>query len=182
MTRLVSEFSEFARLPVPDRRLEALEPLLDEVLELFAADPDLRVIRDAAGPLPRVKIDRDQMLRVFKNIVGNAVEAMTGGPDCELQVSTRAENGYIEVSFADRGPGFAGEAASRVFEPYFTTKPEGTGLGMAISYRIIAEHGGEIVADNRPEVCQVPRFIRRQRGSKFDGVSPKLQPNRPGYE
>jgi signal transduction histidine kinase len=58
--------------------------------------------------------------------------------------------GYAEVRFADTGPGFAGDAERRVFEPYFTTKSQGTGLGMAISYRMVAEHGGEIVAENRP--------------------------------
>jgi nitrogen fixation/metabolism regulation signal transduction histidine kinase len=151
LSRLVTEFSDFARLPVPDRRPEALESLLDEVLELFAADPALSVVRESDGALPTVEVDRDQILRVFKNIVGNAVEAMDGAAAAELSVATRVENGYAVVRVCDRGPGFEGEAASRVFEPYFTTKAGGTGLGMAISYRIVAEHGGEIIADNRSE-------------------------------
>jgi signal transduction histidine kinase len=151
LTRLVSEFSDFARLPVPDRRTEALEPMLDEVLELFASDPALHLVRESDGSLPAVEADRDQILRVFKNIVGNAVEAMAGDAAAELRVSSRADDGYAEVRFCDSGPGFGDEAANRVFEPYFTTKAEGTGLGMAIVYRIIAEHGGEIVAENRPE-------------------------------
>ena len=149
LSRLVGEFSEFARLPVPELCEERIEPLLDEVLELFAADPSLTIVRGSAGPLPPLAIDRDQLSRVFKNVVGNSVEAMSGSERRELRVSTRAVDGYAEVSFEDRGPGFEGEAASRVFEPYFTTKPQGTGLGMAISYRVVAEHGGEIVAENR---------------------------------
>jgi len=151
LARLVGEFSDFARLPEPDPRAEELEPLLTEVLELFAADPSLNVVRETDGALPPVEIDRDQILRVFKNVVGNAVEAMAGVRNAELRVSTRADDGYAEVSFSDCGPGFVGEAASRIFEPYFTTKAGGTGLGMAISYRIISEHGGEITADNLPE-------------------------------
>ncbi len=148
LSRLVGEFSEFARLPVPDPTDVSLEHLLDEVVELYAADPNLRILR-LRGDVPAVRVDRDQIARVFKNIIGNAVEAMATGPRRELRVETEAVNGYAEVSFSDTGPGFEGDADRRLFEPYFTTKSTGTGLGMAISYRMVAEHGGEIVAENR---------------------------------
>lgn len=150
LSRLVGEFSEFARLPDPDPAQESLERLLDEVLELFAADSGLTIVR-RSGDVPSVHIDRDQISRVFKNIVGNAVDAMTAARTRELYVETAVVDGYAEIRFADTGPGFVGEAERRVFEPYFTTKSHGTGLGMAISFRIVAEHGGEIVAENRSE-------------------------------
>ncbi len=150
LSRLVGEFSEFARLPDPDPAQESLERLLDEVLELFAADPGLTIVR-RSGDVPSVHIDRDQISRVFKNIVGNAVDAMAAARTRELYVETAIVDGYAEIRFADTGPGFAGDAERRVFEPYFTTKSHGTGLGMAISFRIVAEHGGEIVAENRSE-------------------------------
>ncbi len=104
-----------------------------------------------AGPIrkPFVHIDRDQISRVFKNIVGNAVDAMAAAKTRELHVETAVVEGYAEVRFLDTGPGFDHDAERRVFEPYFTTKSHGTGLGMAISYRMVAEHGGEIVAENR---------------------------------
>jgi nitrogen fixation/metabolism regulation signal transduction histidine kinase len=148
LSRLVGEFSEFARLPVPDPSSESVERLLDEVLELFAADPGLTIVR-RPGDVPFVHIDRDQISRVFKNIVANARDAMAAGPTRELYVETTVVAGYAEVRFADTGPGFAGDAERRVFEPYFTTKSQGAGLGMAISYRMVAEHGGEIIAENR---------------------------------
>ncbi|MEE8411654.1 MAG: ATP-binding protein [Acidobacteriota bacterium] len=150
LSRLVGEFSEFARLPDPEPAQESLERLLDEVLELFAADSGLTIVR-RSGDVPSVHIDRDQISRVFKNIVGNAVDAMTAARTRELYVETAVVDGYAEIRFADTGPGFAGDAERRVFEPYFTTKSHGTGLGMAISFRIVAEHGGEIVAENRSE-------------------------------
>ncbi len=150
LSRLVGEFSEFARLPDPEPAQESLERLLDEVLELFAADSGLTIVR-RSGDVPSVHIDRDQISRVFKNIVGNAVDAMTAARTRELYVETAVVDGYAEIRFADTGPGFVGEAERRVFEPYFTTKSHGTGLGMAISFRIVAEHGGEIVAENRSE-------------------------------
>ena len=150
LSRLVGEFSEFARLPAPDPAMEPLERLLDEVLELFAADSGLTIVR-RSGDVPSVHIDRDQISRVFKNIIGNAIDAMTGAQTRELFVETAIVDGYAEIRFADTGPGFAGDAERRVFEPYFTTKSHGTGLGMAISYRTVAEHGGEIVAENRSE-------------------------------
>ena len=124
--------------------------MLDEVLELFAADAGLTIVR-RSGDVPSVHIDRDQISRVFKNIVGNAVDAMAAAPTRELHVETAVSDGYAEIRFADTGPGFEGDAERRVFEPYFTTKSHGTGLGMAISYRMVAEHGGEIVAENRSE-------------------------------
>ncbi len=149
LTRLVGEFSEFARLPVPEPAASSVEALLDEVLELFSADPELKIEREP-GDVPVVMLDRDQISRVFKNIIGNAVEAMAGAATRELRVQTAVVDGYAEIRFADSGPGFADDAERRVFEPYFTTKTKGTGLGMAISYRMVAEHGGEIVAENRP--------------------------------
>ena len=148
LSRLVGEFSEFARLPVPNPSRESLETLLDEVLELYAADPDLTIVR-SPDDVPFVHIDRDQISRVFKNIVGNAVDAMAAAKTRELHVETAVVEGYAEVRFLDTGPGFDHDAERRVFEPYFTTKSHGTGLGMAISYRMVAEHGGEIVAENR---------------------------------
>jgi len=150
LSRLVGEFSEFARLPAPNPAMEPLERLLDEVLELFASNPGLTIVR-RSGDVPPVHIDRDQISRVFKNIVGNAIDAMTAAQTRELHVDTAIVDGYAEIRFADTGSGFSGDAERRVFEPYFTTKSHGMGLGMAISYRMVAEHGGEIVAENRPE-------------------------------
>jgi signal transduction histidine kinase len=149
LSRLVGEFSEFARLPAPSPRAVDLEQLLDGALDLHAAEPGMRIERHYAGNLPSIAADPDQLSRALKNVVVNAVEAMGGNG--VLEVRTELEPKTVVVEVADDGPGLSAEAARRLFEPYFTTKQTGTGLGMAITYRILAEHGGDVVAETRPQ-------------------------------
>jgi signal transduction histidine kinase len=148
LERIVSEFSAFARLPSPEPRPTDLPALVDDVLRLHAAEPALRVRRSHDGDLSAVCLDPDQFGRVLKNLVGNAVEAMGPGGG-ELEVATRRDGDTAVVEIADRGPGLAPEVEGRLFEPYFTTKPKGTGLGLPIALRIVADHGGSIRAENR---------------------------------
>lgn len=154
LRRLVEEFSAFARMPQPVRRPEDLEKLLDSVVDLYGAEPGVRIERRRAAELPPVELDADQISRALKNVLGNAIEAMRaadGGASgvMPLEVSTSLEGDTVVVEFADSGPGLTGEAERRLFEPYFTTKSGGTGLGMALTYRIVVEHGGTITAENR---------------------------------
>ena len=166
LTRLVGEFSEFARLPLPRRRPVDLQLLIDETLALYAAEPGLVVERRDDEGLPPIDLDPDQISRALKNVIGNAVDAMResspGDATKRLELRTAAEGDWLKLEIADRGAGFSAEAAEQIFEPYYTTKSEGTGLGMSISYRIITEHGGVISAENRPSggarvVIRLPR-------------------------
>ncbi len=94
-------------------------------------------------------LDPEQLSRALKNLVGNAVDAM--GPDGgDLTVITTRERDTALVEVLDSGPGFSVDTAGRLFEPYFTTKQKGTGLGLPIALRIVADHGGSIRAENRP--------------------------------
>jgi signal transduction histidine kinase len=154
LRRLVEEFSSFARMPQPDRRPEDLEKLLDSVVELYRSEPGVRIERRRAGDLPPLGLDADQISRAFKNVLGNAIEAMREAQEgaaetMAMEVSTALDGDTVVVEFADSGPGLTGEAERRLFEPYFTTKSGGTGLGMALTYRIVVEHGGTITAENR---------------------------------
>jgi nitrogen fixation/metabolism regulation signal transduction histidine kinase len=154
LRRLVAEFSEFARLPQPERRPTNLERLLDGVAELYAADPGVRIERRYTGDIPEIELDPDQISMALKNVMGNAVEisreaAVIGEGPMEISVGTALEESMARIEICDRGPGFDEEAERRLFEPYFTTKRGGTGLGMALTSRIIAEHGGLIAVENR---------------------------------
>jgi signal transduction histidine kinase len=154
LRRLVAEFSEFARLPQPIRRPEDPERLLDAVVDLYAADPGIRIERSYAGKLPKIDLDADQISMVFKNVLGNAVEASREKSKererpMAIEVGSVLEENMVRFVIADRGPGFSEEAERRLCEPYFTTKSGGTGLGMALTNRIIVEHGGLIAAENR---------------------------------
>ena len=151
LRRMVEEFSAFARLPLPTLRPEQLERIVDGVLDLHASEPGLELRRRFCGDLPAVPLDADQLSRALKNVIGNAVQAMreTGETKLPLRVATFVEDGMACVEVADRGPGFSTESRRRVFEPYFTTRDGGTGLGMALTYRIIIDHGGTVTAENR---------------------------------
>ena len=151
LRRMVGEFSEFARLPLPERRPTDIAALLDGVVALYSGQTGLEIHHAVEGPLPELEVDPDQISRALKNVVGNAVEAMAGnGASRRLELRAAADGEWITIEIADRGSGFTVDTAERIFEPYFTTKAEGTGLGMWITYRIITEHGGVISAENRP--------------------------------
>jgi two-component system nitrogen regulation sensor histidine kinase GlnL len=109
--------------------------------------------------LPAVLGDRAQLTQVFLNLVKNALEAVGGRG--QLTVSTRIEtryhvrrrshrNQFLSVTIADDGPGVPEHAQGHLFSPFFTTKPRGTGLGLAVCHRIVVEHGGIIAHEPRP--------------------------------
>jgi len=127
-----------------------LEALLDQTLALFArefGEARVQLRRDHAGPLP-VRCDADRLGQVFANIIRNSVQAMRDGGT--LAVTTERANGTARVAFADTGPGIPPADLPRIFEPYFTTKRSGLGLGLALSLRIVEAHGGSLSVANQP--------------------------------
>jgi signal transduction histidine kinase len=95
------------------------------------------------------KVDHDQLCAVLINLLLNAIEAMPrGGP---LHIALEATNPEIKLSVADSGTGIHPDILKRLFTPFVTSKPSGTGLGLCISKRIIESHGGRITARNRAE-------------------------------
>jgi len=156
LSRMVAEFAEFARLPLPVHRPEEIESLIDRVVELYAFEPGVMIHKQVEPGLPRVALDADQVSRALKNVIGNAIDATRDaehgdGAPPKVEIRAAIEEGMAQIVVTDNGPGFSQEAARRLFEPYFTTKEHGTGLGMALTYRIIIEHGGVIFAENGPE-------------------------------
>jgi len=140
---MASEFSEFARMPEPKRTPCDLNGIVEEVLRLQGAEErNIEVRADLAEALPTVMGDEDQLRRALMNLMKNAVEAMPEGGT--LRVSSASEGDYVTVVIADTGVGMSGETARKMFDPYFTTKRKGTGLGMAIVKGIVEGHGGEI--------------------------------------
>jgi signal transduction histidine kinase len=99
--------------------------------------------------LPSVPASYDLLVQVFLNLIINASEAMPDGGT--LDITARALGEEIELTFADSGSGLAPETLDRIFQPFYTTKEEGTGLGLSTSYSIIEQHGGTIAAANGPD-------------------------------
>src|SRR5262249_15021591 len=128
--------------------------ILNDVLSLQRQSPEWGAVtlRTEFDPsLPNVAGDRAQLTQVFLNLVRNAVEALGGRG--ELTVATRIETRYhvrrrshrsqfLSVTISDNGPGVPEHAQNDLFSPFFTTKPRGTGLGLAVCHRIVSEHGG----------------------------------------
>ena len=133
-------------------RLDANE-VVREVMSLAHGDLATRSIAAELRfepLLPAIRGDRIQLQQVMLNLIMNAAEAMAGGEKRRLAVRTAAAEGCVCVSFADSGAGFAPELHEKLFEPYYTTKPLGLGLGLSISRSIVAAHGGRLWAVPTP--------------------------------
>lgn len=151
LNKSISDFLRFVR-PQEKKPIEFdVAASLSETLDLLANSPELhekheirREIVPASFPL---RGDADLIRQVFWNVARNAVQAMPDGG--VLTVSTRVENGSYNIVFADSGRGMSEADLQRLFQPFRTNFPSGTGLGMAISYRIIQEHGGRIEVTSR---------------------------------
>jgi signal transduction histidine kinase len=98
--------------------------------------------------LPSIVGVPDQLTQVLLNLVVNAVEAMPDGG--ELTLSTLVEGNWLRIMVRDSGQGISPDAAAKIFEPFYTTKATGTGLGLAVSYGIIQRHGGRIEVVGSP--------------------------------
>jgi two-component system, NtrC family, sensor histidine kinase PilS len=150
LNHIIKNFLEYAR-PAPlsiatfDVAAAVEEVLL--LLEHRASPGSLKVIREFAPSIPWA-VDAQQFRQILWNLCLNAVEAMPDGGELRVSVAVRGET--LEVAVSDTGDGIATADVSHVFEPFFSTKPEGTGLGLALVHRIVLDHGGEIDVRSSP--------------------------------
>jgi signal transduction histidine kinase len=102
--------------------------------------------------LPSVKMDRRRMVQVFLNLIENAIHYSPSGSSVKIKASVARRGGQKWVSFCvvDSGPGIAPSDMDRIFEPFFTRRRKGSGLGLSIAHRIVEEHQGKIEAGNGP--------------------------------
>ncbi|MGA2286372.1 MAG: ATP-binding protein [Dehalococcoidia bacterium] len=154
--KIVQNLLSFARRRKAQKGLVNLNTLLERVLELRSYDLRVKNIDldlDLDPHLPMTMSDPDQIQQVFFNIITNAEHAMLSAHGKgKLKIRTRAEKGYVLLSFMDDGIGIPAENVRRVFDPFFTTKEggQGTGLGLTISYGIVDDHSGRIRVESRP--------------------------------
>jgi two-component system sensor histidine kinase PilS (NtrC family) len=153
LAQLVTEFLAFARPAPPRREATDLAVLAAETLAAFAHDPVAAGVAlvPALGPAT-ARADPGQIRQVLWNLLVNAAQAFPpGAARGTVRVSCRtAEDGAAELEVADDGPGIDQADRERIFTPFFTTKPEGTGLGLATIHRIVDAHGGAVVVDSAP--------------------------------
>jgi len=142
---IVTQFLRAIRPSHPRLHPENVNTIVEEAVRFFTPeiqDRDMVVEQELRADLPLLQLDREQMKQAFYNVIKNSLEAMRRHGT--LRIRTDLDDTYVIVSFTDTGGGMSAENLSRVFEPYFTTKPSGTGLGLLIVRRIVREHGGEL--------------------------------------
>jgi len=131
---------------LPDREEAAVSELVAEVLEKRPLPEEVVVITEIAPDLPPVYVDPRQMGQVLGNLVTNAYQAMKEGGN--LTISAQAEEGQVSLSVADTGCGIPPENMAKLFEPLFTTKARGIGLGLAVTRILVEANGGSIEAES----------------------------------
>ena len=142
---IISQFLRAIRPTQPQLKRESVNDIVEETARFFGPelqDRHINLEQELRSDLPRIDLDRDQMKQVFYNVIKNSIEAMNQRGT--LRIRTDKDDAYVLVSFTDSGGGISPKNLSRVFEPYFSTKTSGTGLGLLIVRRIVREHGGEM--------------------------------------
>ncbi len=149
--KIVQDLLSYARTPKPALETVDINDLLGQIVDFAANHTDMHHVtirREFAPELPLLQADGDQLRQVAINLILNAGGAMEQGG--ELRVSTRlADDGHLDIEFADNGCGIEPENLEKIFEPFFTTRTRGTGLGLAITRQLIEQHHGRIHIDSQ---------------------------------
>lgn len=153
LQEMVREFSSFAKLPEVSLEPDRIEPLLREAVAVFSGSHSSIRWTLRTEEVPRVMLDREAMGRAIYNILLNAAEVLADqdGGRVETVLYARKRKGRVYIEISDNGPGIKPEEQSRMFEPYYSTKRSGTGLGLTIVKSIVSDHHGHIrVKPNEP--------------------------------
>jgi signal transduction histidine kinase len=145
--KIVTDLLDFTRITPPSPVRVDLKNIINESLSWITVPENIAVKSHFNGHARPLRTDPEQMSRVFANIISNAVQAMSakGG---ELSIETGEEDGFAWTKFRDNGCGIPKENMEKIFEPLFTTKTKGIGLGLAISKRLTEQNGGKIVVES----------------------------------
>ncbi len=129
-----------------------LNSVIQDILTLYEDELTQRRIiieKDFCGNLPLMKFDGQQLKQAIINIIKNAMEAMENGGTLTLRTCSLPDTGEAAIEIGDTGHGISAKAMNNVFNPYYTTKPRGTGLGLPITNRIVKAHKGKIEMRNK---------------------------------
>ena len=158
---IVKGLMDFARPSTLDLKQQPLVPVLQSVLDLMEANlahHKIQLVLDLSPATPEIQFDSDKLKQAFMNVVLNAMEAMPQGG--VLKVSTFTQNNSVCIKVEDIGVGIPEEDLEHLFEPFFTRKTRGTGLGLANVKRILEEHGGNVEIESKPgEGTQVSLWL-----------------------
>jgi signal transduction histidine kinase len=152
LARIANEFSHFAKMPKPNLALENLDTTLHSVIELFDNVQQVKITYRAQLLHPAlVLVDKDQLIRVLNNLLNNAIQAIPTGRNGEIDVCLRVSEHHVIVRIQDNGVGITQENKQRIFVPNFTTKSNGTGLGLAMVKTIVEQNQGSVFFRSKEE-------------------------------
>ena len=152
LNSIVTDFLSFARPQAPNFMPCQVDEVIEKNLSFLSPEIDrngYRVHKRFATDIPEIEADPGLLYQAFLNILMNAMHAMPQGGDIYIELSARKHT--LTIVFTDQGPGIPDETLVKIWEPFFTTKDKGSGLGLPIVRKIIEGHGGLIEADNAPE-------------------------------
>ena len=160
---IIRRHRQFVQSDSPVRTPADVNDIVRDVIQLLEMDPRLRgvqIVTDVSANSPPIQVDRIQIEQVLVNLLVNAAEAMHDMPkeNRKITVATRTLNGHIDVAVRDAGCGLPPATLGRLFEPYFSTKPDGMGMGLPISRSLIEDHGGRLWAEPNPDRGLTFRF------------------------
>lgn len=154
---LINDLLSFARPSKPNVAPENVNEVADNIariLETQAKEKGVSIIREFGEDLPKVWIDREQMKQVFMNLILNAIQAMRDSGSITLATRSVSRSGaepsgeFVQIEIRDTGIGIPEESLQHIFDPFFTSKDEGSGLGLAVSHQIVQEHGGFVTVES----------------------------------
>ena len=155
----ITSLMEFANVRAPELAATPVDEILQESLDTMVKDESITWLPSYDADLHPVMADREQLQRVFLNLTNNAQEAMPNGG--QITITASNVNDFVEISISDTGEGISDENLGKIFDPLFTTKLKGTGLGLAVCHEIIERHGGTIVARRNEEPPGGSTFVVR---------------------
>jgi signal transduction histidine kinase len=161
LTEITENYLRFAKLPQPKLEREDLSALVASVAEFARAElAQSRISLETdlpAGPVD-VAVDENQIRQALLNLIRNAREAMADGGRLKIAVDRRGDDSAA-ITVTDSGPGISADNLPKVFDPFFSTKAKGTGLGLALVQQIAAEHGGRAEAESEPGAGTTFRLV-----------------------
>jgi two-component system sensor histidine kinase HydH len=154
LNQIINQFLSLAKTHKLNLATTDLRELLEDILQLVRIEAEEKgvALKQKLADLPEVEIDREEMKKAILNIILNAVQATRAGGEVSLSASQDGTSKEVIIEIKDTGEGISKENLSKLFQPYFSTKDKGAGLGLSIAYRIITDHKGKLDVESREGV------------------------------
>ena len=152
LNHIITDFLNYAKPRAPELLACRLEDVIDKNIRFLATQSEEKgytIQTHLDGHLPLILADADMLYQAFLNILMNAMQSMPDGGT--IDIWAKGANHSVWVAFEDHGDGISNEIHEKIWDPFFTTKDKGTGLGLGIVKKIVEAHGGQIRIDNRSE-------------------------------